>query len=590
MNNFYVRRITMGIVVGLISGLISTFLADLLIGGTIITLLGGNTQPIVSLGIHLLFSALLGVGFSLVSSLKANVGDQIMNGLVYAAGQWAVVILVVIPVLNGQAPQWQPPEVILRFPALIVYLGQGVLLALGCYWIFKLADRWYGIIATEIDDIPEEGIKQRVVVLGGGFGGVTTAQQLEGLLGDDLSVHITLVSQTNHLLFTPMLAEVTAGGVEAQHISPPLRTFFRHVRVIRGEPAAINIAQNTVIIKSGTGVARILPYDHLVLAVGAVPNFFGNKNIEANAFTFKSLSDAIHIRNHVIDLLERADNEPNPIRRKALLTFVVVGAGFAGSELIGGLNDFVRGSLWYYKHLHNDEVSLILVHPGEQILPELSTKLAQYAETKMIARGVSIRGKARVTDAGQGTVTIGDEILSAETLIWTAGNLPNPVIRDIGCETDKRGAVITDDKLRVNGQLNVWGIGDCASIPDVVTGKNAPPTAQYALREAKTLAYNLHAVIHNRPPKQFRHHSQGALAVVGHQTACAEVFGMQFSGLFAWLLWRGIYLSKLPTLEKKVRVLLDWVIDVFFPRDIAYAPVVESDMTVEEVLIVGEAS
>ncbi|MBZ0288069.1 MAG: FAD-dependent oxidoreductase, partial [Anaerolineae bacterium] len=347
---------------------------------------------------------------------------------------------------------------------------------------------------------------------------VTTAQEPEKRLGGAAEVQITLVSNTNHLVFTPMLAEVTAGGVEAQHISPPLRAFFRHVRVIRGEPREIIITENRVTVSANEGTVTTLAYDHLVLALGAVPNFFGNTNLERYAFTFKSLADAIAIRNHVIDCLERADNETNPERRRTMLTFVVVGAGFAGSELIGGLNDFVRGSLWYYKHLQNNDVTLLLVHPGERILPELSEKLALYAEEKMAARGVMVRGGVRATNAGPGTVTIGDEVIFADTLIWTAGNLPNPLIRAIGCETDRRGAIITDEKLLVRGQSNIWAVGDCAAIPDVATGKNAPSSAQYALREAKTLGYNLHAVLNGREPKVFRHRSQGALAVVGHQT------------------------------------------------------------------------
>ncbi|MEO8391366.1 MAG: NAD(P)/FAD-dependent oxidoreductase [Chloroflexota bacterium] len=565
----------MGAVVGLLASLIATILGTIFIGSDIIRLLGGSASLLVAWAIHVLIGTLLGVGYALLAAQEIDGSETAIRGLVYGAAAWVLIVLVLIPVLTGEGARWQAAEAARQTPALIVYLIQGGLLAIACHWLFGLADNRLGILTLPSEEMPEVSIQQHVVILGGGFAGVSTAQHLERLLGDKRDVRITLVSQTNHLLFTPMLAEVTAGGVEAQHISPPLRAFFRRVQVIRGEPAAVNIAENTVTLKSSTHATQTLHYDHLVLALGATPQFFGNKNIETYAFTFKSLSDAIQIRNHVLEMLERADNEPNATRRKALLTFVVVGAGFAGSELIGGLNDFIRGSLWYYHHLRNEEISLILVHPGEHILPELSVELASYAQEKMEARGVTIWGSARVTDAAPSAVMIGDKTVPTETLIWTAGNTPNPIIGTIGCEMDKRGAVITDDKLLAKAQTNVWAVGDCAVIPDVVTGKNAPPTAQYALREAKTLAYNLNAVLHHREPKPFRHRSQGTLAVVGHQTACAEVFGMKFSGLFAWLMWRGIYLGKLPTLEKKVRVLLDWVIDVFFPRDIAYAPTVD---------------
>ena len=552
-------------------------LAALISLGLFLILSGSDPNSVVP-GILMYFALALlagaGYGWLLRTGIRPlKTYESTVVGVVYGVASWLFFGLVIVPVLSGRGPQWNAADAAVQFPLLMIYLLQGVILALALHGMQSLG--WLRVVESPhaIDEL-ETDIQQHVVILGGGFAGVMTAQELEKRLGDHSHVQITLVSQTNHLLFTPMLAEVTAGGVEAQHISPPLRAFFRRVRVIRGEPTEINAAGNVVTVKLSSGSSMTLAYNHLVLALGTVPNFFGNANFARYAFTFKSLADAIQIRNHVIDCLERADSEMNPERRRARLTFVVVGAGFAGAELIGGLNDFVRGSLWYYKHLRNEEVTFLLVHPGERILPELSTELALYAEDKMTARGVTIRGNVRVTDAGLGSVTIGDETISAETLIWTAGNLPNPILKNIGCETDKRGAIIADEKLLVKGQHNLWAVGDCAVIPDIVTGKNAPPTAQYALREAKTLAHNLYAVLNQGEPIVFRHRSQGALAVVGHQTACAEVFGFKFSGLFAWLMWRGIYLSKLPTLEKKVRVLLDWVIDVFFPRDITYAPLV----------------
>jgi NADH:ubiquinone reductase (H+-translocating) len=554
--------------------------------------LAGGGAALVSLGLFIIVSGsdanrlvpglLMYLGLAVASGagygglLRTNADRYpfAVMGVLYGLLSWMFFGLVLVPVFAGLGPRWNAAAAAEQFPLLLVYLLQGILLAL-TFRILEAFSLLRPLATTPDETAAHPPATRRVVILGGGFAGVTTAQELERLLGETSDVEITLVSHTNHLLFTPMLAEVTAGGVEAQHISPPLRAFFRRARVIRGEPAEIRIAENSVLVQSGSETLTPLPYDYLVLALGAVPNFFGNAALEQYAFTFKSLADAIHIRNHVIDCLERADNELDPAKRRAILTFMVVGAGFAGTELIGGLNDFVRGSLWYYKHLHNDDVTFLLVHPGEHILPELSTELAQYAEEKMTTRGVTIRGNARVTDAAPGRVSIGDDVISSNTLIWTAGNLPNPILKHIGCETDKRGAIVTDERLLVRGQHNIWAVGDCAAIPDVVTGKNAPPTAQYALREAKTLAHNLHAVLNGREPKVFSHHSQGALAVVGHQTACAEVFGFRFSGLFAWLLWRGIYLSKLPTLEKKIRVLLDWVIDVFFPRDITYAPLIE---------------
>lgn len=569
MPNAEARWIRWGAVAGGFAALVSL--------GTYLIVTGSDLNRIVpGVLMYFVLALVAGAGYGGLLRSQAQAGSDpfLVLGVVYGVLSWMFFGLVIVPVLAGVGPRWNATAAAAQFPLLIVYLLQGLILTLALRGMQRVG--WLQLADAPSADAPPDAVRQHVVILGGGFAGVTTAQALEKHLGYPTQVEVTLVSQTNHLLFTPMLAEVTAGGVEAPHISPPLRAFFRHVRVLRGEPVAIDPAENQLVIRSSGGTSTRLAYDHLVLALGAVPNFFGNVNFERYAFTFKSLSDAIHIRNHVIDCLERADGEPDPQRRRAMLTFVIVGAGFAGSELAGGLNDFVRGSLVFYKHIDNAEITLLLVHPGERILPELSEDLALYAEGKMCARGVTIRGGTRVTDAGPGLVWFGDDTLACETLIWTAGNQPNPLIRALGYETDGRGAVMTDETLRVRGQQNIWAVGDCAAIPDLVTGKNAPPTAQYALREAKTLAYNLHAVLHGRPPQVFRHRSQGALAVVGHQTACAEVFGLKFSGLLAWLMWRGVYLSKLPTLEKKLRVLLDWVIDVFFPRDIAYAPLADS--------------
>jgi NADH dehydrogenase len=367
-----------------------------------------------------------------------------------------------------------------------------------------------------------------------------------------------------------MLSEVTAGGVEAPHISTPLRAFFGRTRVIEGEVKTVDFEARVVrLAPNGSRPQSDVSFDHLVFALGAVPNFFGLQGVEAHSFTFKSLVDAILIRNHVIQILENADAETDALSRKKRLTFVIAGGGFAGAELIGGLNDFVRGSLWYYPNIPPEDVSLILVHSRDRILPELSPALAEYARERMEARGVTFKLGARVADAAPGVVLLNHgETIATDTLIWTAGNSPHPLTRKLGLEVDKWGGVKADTTLAVPGQSNVWAVGDCAAIRDARTGSPCPPTAQHALREAATLAHNIHAAIRGGKKKPFSYRSLGTLAVVGHQTACAEFFGLKFSGLLAWWMWRTIYLAKLPTLEKKLRVVLDWTIDLFCPRAI----------------------
>jgi NADH dehydrogenase len=300
------------------------------------------------------------------------------------------------------------------------------------------------------------------------------------------------------------------------------------------------------------------------------------QGVQEMAIDFKSLTDAIRIRNHVIDMFERADHAAAPEARQAMLTFVVAGGGFAGAELAGGLNDFARGMLAYYPNIRPEELRIILVHSRDRILPELSAPLAAYALERMAARGVTFKLNKRVADARPGVVVLQPaEEIRTETLAWTAGTTPNPLLATLPVERDQRGAVIVDGTLAVPGRPGLWAVGDCAAITDAVNGKPCPPTAQFALREAKTLAHNIRASVRGAPLKPFHFDALGVLCVVGHHTACAELnipltggTSLRFSGLFAWLLWRGIYLSKLPGLERKVRVLSDWIIELFFPRDI----------------------
>jgi NADH dehydrogenase len=254
---------------------------------------------------------------------------------------------------------------------------------------------------------------------------------------------------------------------------------------------------------------------------------------------------------------------------------VIAGGGFAGVELAGALNDFSRGILADYPNLSPADVQVVVVHSREHILPELSESLGRYAQESMALRGVTFRLNCRLTDCRPGCVVLSDGEVRARTLVWTAGTAPNPLLKTLGIETDRRGAVVVESTMSVAGHPDVWALGDCAALKDGKTGAQCPPTAQFALREARTLARNIRASVRGRALHPFHFDSLGALCVVGHHTACAELSvpfarqkSMRFRGLLAWLLWRGIYLGKLPGLERKIRVLTDWVIELFFPRDI----------------------
>ncbi len=564
---FHPRRPALGLAAGALAGLPLT------------ATLG---HPALAIGL----GALCGLAYALANGPgNAATRGTYLDGAFTAAALgvplWGAVSVVALPILAGRGPQWTAEGMRALFPALVGWLLAGVVLGVLVPVGNVVARRFLGP-EVEPDALPSEPPK-RVLILGGGFAGVGTAQGLERQFRADPSVKFTLVSETNSLLFTPMLTEVAASSLEPTHISSPLRTSLRRTRVVRGRVAGFDLERRRVRVQRPEAEAETppdeLPYDHLVLALGAVSNYLGNDAVRAHSLDFKSLGDAIRIRNHVIAAFDAADAEPDPAKRRARLTFVIAGGGFSGAELSGALNDFARGMLADYPNLPAEDLRVVVVHSRDRILPELSETLAAYALERMRDRGVTFRLNARVTDAGPGRVTIrtkgegddapGDpEEIAAGTLVWTAGSAPSPVLKDLPVEHDKRGAVITEPTMAVKGRNDVWALGDCASVPDAKTGKPCPGTAQFAVRQAPHLARNLHAVLHGREPRGFHFDALGTLCVVGHQTACAEVKGLRFSGFFAWLMWRAIYWVKLPGLERKVRVLSDWVIELFFPRDI----------------------
>jgi NADH dehydrogenase len=288
-----------------------------------------------------------------------------------------------------------------------------------------------------------------------------------------------------------------------------------------------------------------------------------------HAFTLATLEDATVLRSHVLAMLERADLEPDPDARRTLLTFVVAGGGFAGTELVAELHDLVEDVRHLYPGVGAEDPRFVLVHSRDRILPEIGAELAAYALTKLRTRGLEVLLGTRVAAAGVEAVRLDDgRELATRTLVWTAGTRPNPLLETLGVETS-RGAVVVGPTLEVVGYPGLWAIGDCARIADPdEPGMSYPPTAQHATREGRAAADAIAAVIRGRAPLPFRFQAIGVLVALGHRTAVAEIRGRQFSGLLAWLMWRGIYLGKLPGLDKKLRVLLDWSIDLVFPRDV----------------------
>jgi len=528
---------------------------------------------------RLLLGSAIGVAYSgAARPARRAYADNLMAGGSLGVPLWCLISVIAVPLLSRQMPEWSAEQMRQHFPALVGWVVYGALLGIISQALQDGAEYFFG--PEPAPKAPAVSVNKRIVILGGGFAGMHAAECLEETLHGDASISLTLVNETNALLFTPMLAEVAGSSLEPSHISTPLRSTLRRTDFIRAVVAEVDLEKRLVILRHDSGVdeassRRDVPYDQLVFALGSISNYLGMTNIEKFAFNFKSLLDAIRIRNHIIEMFERADVESDPVLRSSLLTFVIAGGGFAGVELAGALNDFAHGILADYPGLRANELNVVLVHSRDRVLPELSESLARYAQEKMQLRGVSFRLNTRIVDARPGVVRLSEGEIHTETLVWTAGTAPNPLLKSLPLEKDKRGALLVDGTLAVPGRPGLWAIGDCAAVTDAATGHLCPPTAQFALREAEVLASNIQAQLDGRSPRRFHFHSLGALCVVGHQTACAELSvpftrsrRLRFSGLFAWLLWRGIYLAKLPGLERKIRVLMDWTIELFFPRDI----------------------
>src|SRR5438876_1610676 len=384
------------------------------------------------------------------------------------------------------------------------------------------------------------------------------------------AVEICLVSRDNFFLFTPMLHEIAASDLEITNIVNPLRKLLRKVDVLVGDVNQVDLRNKRVLISRGyRKPLQKLDYDHLVIALGSTTNFYDLPGLAELAVPMKSLRDAIQLRGQILRYLEEANSEADPAERRSLLTFVVAGGGFAGVETVAALNDFVREALPFYPNLCEDMLRVMLIHSGPTILPELGESLGRYAETVLARRGVEIRLKTRVKSVTESEVFLADGVsIPSRTLVWTAGTVPSPIISSLPCAKE-RGRIVVNQFLGVPDWPDVWAVGDCAFVPDIRNpGKSHPPTAQHAMREGKVVAQNIAAALLGRPLRSFSFKTIGLLASLGRRTGVARIFGINFSGFFAWWMWRTIYLGKLPGLDKKIRVAFDWTLDLLFPKDV----------------------
>jgi NADH dehydrogenase len=412
--------------------------------------------------------------------------------------------------------------------------------------------------------------KTKIVIAGGGFAGLAAATYLDKRFSRRPDIEVVLISRENFILFTPMLHEVAAGDLNPSDIVNPLRRILRHVKIVQADVHAIDPSARR--IRCSGGVAQLdfeIEFDHLLLALGSETNFFDLPGLSDWAVTMKGLSDAALLRNQVIALLEEANLQEDSAIRRQLLTFVIAGAGFSGVETAGAINDFVREAAAYYPDLSEELVRVVLVHPGQFVLPELGEELGNYTERKLRERGVEVIGGVRVKGYDDGSlVRFSDgNSIPAATLVWTAGVKPSPVIASLPFQKE-RGRVFVNEFLGVPGVSGLWAAGDCAAVPDGTVGKFHPPTAQHGLRQGLIAAKNIEAAILGRPSTPFIFNTLGQLASIGHRTGVAMVFGIKFSGFIAWCLWRTVYLLKLPRLAKKLRVISGWMLELLFSREI----------------------
>ena len=408
--------------------------------------------------------------------------------------------------------------------------------------------------------------KTRIVILGGGFGGVTTARRLERLCKRRRDVEIVLVSRDNFVLMTPLLFEVCSGALEARHCSFPIRAFLRTTRYVEAAVEGVDLEARMVHL-SAEGEHDKLGYDQLVIALGGMTN---RKMIPGSehAFTFKTLADAFLLRNHIIERFERADVEPDPARKRRQLTFVVIGGGLVGVELFGELTAFGDGIAPLYKHINRDEVRFVLLEGGDRIMPEIDPKLAAYgAEVLRKRRGADIRTGTRVQTIEPGKLHLAGETIEAETIVLAAGIVPSPVVANLPVERDRHGRIVVEGTMRCPSHPEVWALGDCAAVP-AADGKPYPSLAQHALREAKVLAQNIVGVLDGRPPQPFVYTTMGMMGSLGHSKAFGQLLGLRVRGVPAWFVRRTYYLLQMPTWRRRVRIMIDWTFALLFRPDI----------------------
>ncbi|HEU4352222.1 MAG TPA: NAD(P)/FAD-dependent oxidoreductase [Burkholderiales bacterium] len=405
-----------------------------------------------------------------------------------------------------------------------------------------------------------------IVIVGGGFAGTTLARELQRALPRGAS--LTLISEESYTTFNPMLAEAVGAAIFPEHAVAPIRAMLSPAtRFVMATVKRINTREKSLNCDTLAG-PRTLAYDHLVLAFGNRARLDLVPGMAQHALPLKTVGDALHIRNVVLRRAARIELESDPVVRRRLGRFIVVGGGFSGVEVAGSLADCLASIKRYYPRIEPGELGITLLHDIDRLLPELPARLGLSAMRSLEARTVEVRLGARVAEVTELGVRLSDgPFVSGATVICTIGTRPNTLVGSLEVPKE-RGRIVVAPDLSVPGHKGVWALGDCALVP--TNGGFAPPTAQFAVQEAKHLASNLFFAVSDQKTKPFAYRSRGMMASVGHLKGVAEVLGVPLSGLAAWLVWRAYYLSRMPTLGRKLRIFVEWTWGMFFPTDVTH--------------------
>jgi NADH:ubiquinone reductase (H+-translocating) len=407
-----------------------------------------------------------------------------------------------------------------------------------------------------------------VLILGGGFGGLYAARKLERALPPH-AAKVTVVTDVNFMLYTPLLPGAAAGTLEPRHVVVPLREHLSRTDLLLGHVTGMDPDRRQVSVTTAEGEQREVGYDHVIVTLGSISRALPIPGLREHAVGLKTLSDAIALRNQILQTLERAESVDDEAARRALLSYVFVGAGYAGLEGLAELQDFAADVVDLYPRSRVQGLRFILVEARERVMPEISAELANFATAELRRRGVEVRTSTTVERISADSVELSDgEVVPCRTVAWTAGVRPHPVVERLGLPLDDGGRIVVDRFCQVQGRTDAWAIGDAAAVPDPARpGQPTPPTCQHALRQGRTVAGNVAAALGAGSPKPFTYKTLGVFVDMGHRKAVAETVGIKWRGFPAWFLARTYHLAMMPGLKRQIRLMVDWTVDLLFGRD-----------------------